>query len=462
VARAPGLACWVPLPYGAFGRFVRDPLGFQVEAHRRFGDVFRFRIGPLLVHFVYHPDHVRHVLFENPKNYLRGWQYRLLRRLLGDNLVVSEGDFWLRQRRLAQPAFARGRLAGYAAVMVGATSQMLIRWREAAAKGTAIDVGPEMSRVALAIAGRTLFDRDVSDTADAVGQSFRVAGVYLERRFNRPFTTPPAWVPTPGNVRFKRAVRTLNEIVLDLVRDRRRDGRDHGDLLSMLMQARDEETGATMSDDELRSEALTFLMAGHETTATALTWTWYCLASRPELRGRLRAEAVSALGDRPPSLADLANLPLTRQVIEEAMRLYPPVWALPRQVAADDTIGGYRVPAGSTVALVPFVTHRHPAAWDRPDEFDPDRFAPERAAARPKGAYFPFLGGPHQCIGNEFAMLEMRLIVAMVLREFDVEVVPGQDVRPVGSLVLRPGGPVRVGLRPVRENVCIRPGERVA
>ncbi|MBO0701118.1 MAG: cytochrome P450, partial [Zavarzinella sp.] len=171
MSRAPGLSCWVPLPYGTFGRFVRRPLEFQVESHERFGDVVRFRIGPLLVHFLYHPDHVRHVLFENPKNYLRGWQYRVLRRLAGDNLVVSEGDFWLRQRRLAQPAFARGRLDGYADVMVDATTQTLARWREAAAKGTALDVGPEMSRVALAIAGRTLFDRDVSEAADAVGRS---------------------------------------------------------------------------------------------------------------------------------------------------------------------------------------------------------------------------------------------------------------------------------------------------
>ncbi|MBO0699024.1 MAG: cytochrome P450, partial [Zavarzinella sp.] len=272
---------------------------------------------------------------------------------------------------------------------------------------------------------------------------------YLERRLNRVFTTPPTWVPTPLNLRFRRAIRSLNGIVLDLVRDRRRDGRDHGDLLSMLMRARDEETGATMSDEQLRSESLTFLMAGHETTATALTWTWFCLGSRPDLRERLRAEAARALGDRAPTLADVAILPLTRQVIEEAMRLYPPIWAVPRQAASDDEIGGFRIPAGSTVLLCPFVTHRHPAVWERPDEFDPERFTPERSAQRPKGAYFPFLGGAHQCIGNEFAMLEMRLVVAMVLREFDVELVPGLTVRPRGSIALRPSGPVLIALRRV-------------
>ena len=273
MVRAPGIAQWVPLPYGEFRPFLRDPLDFLLRARERFGDVFRFRIGPLLIHFVYHPDHVRRVLHDNPKNYLRGWQYHLLRRLLGDNLVVSEGDSWRRQRRLAQPAFQRQRMAGYADVMVDATSQLVARWYDIASAGKSIDIAPEMSRLALAIAGRTLFDRDVSHEADAVGGAFAVAGRYLERRLNEPFTSPPAWVPTPANLRFKEAVRTLNEIVLALVRERRHEGRDHGDLLSMLMQARDEETGESMTDDQLRSQALTFLLAGHETTATALTWT---------------------------------------------------------------------------------------------------------------------------------------------------------------------------------------------
>jgi cytochrome P450 len=444
---APGLAAWLPLPVGHFRRFLRQPLQFQLDARRRFGDVFRFRIGPLLVHFLYHPDHVRRVLYEHQKNYLRGWHYRFLRRQMGDNLVVSEGDYWMRQRRLAQPAFLRPRLSGYADVMADATSQMLARWGDLAAKGQDIGVGREMSRVALAIAGRTLFDRDISDEADVVGQAFPAVGAYLERRFNSPFTTPPPWVPTPAGVRFRRAVRSLNEIVLGLVRQRRADGQDHGDLLSMLLAARDPDTGAAMSDDQVRSEVLTFLLAGHETTATALTWTWYLLATYPAVRERVRAEAVAVLGDRRPTVADVGQLNQTRMAIEESMRLYPPIWAVPRQAVADDQIGGFRIPAGSTVCLCPFVTHRHPDVWERPDEFDPDRFSPERSAGRPKGAYFPFLGGPHQCIGNEFAMLEMRLVVAMVLREFDLELAPGQTVEPKGSIALRPAGPVRVRLR---------------
>lgn len=447
MAKAPGITHWIPLPYGAFREFLREPLDFQLRARERFGDLFRFRIGPLLIHFLYHPDHVRRILHDHQKNYLRGWQYRLLRRLFGDNLVVSEGDYWMRQRRLAQPAFLRQRLAGYAEVMVDATSELLARWREVAAAGKAVDIAPEMSRVALAIAGRTLFSRDVSDEADAVGKSFSVIGAYLEKRFNRPFTTLPVWMPTPINLGFKRATRTLNAIVLSLIRDRRREGRDHGDLLSMLMEARDEETGEAMSDEQLRSEALTFFLAGHETTTTALTWTWYCLAAQPALREQVPEEALTVLGDRRPTNADVSRLNLARMVIEEAMRLYPPIWAVPRQAVHDDEISGYRIPARSTVVLCPFVTHRHPDFWENADVFDPDRFAPERAAGRAKGAYFPFLSGPHQCIGNEFAMLEMHLIVAMVLREFDLELLPGQAIQPRGSLVLRPSAPVRAAVR---------------
>lgn len=449
MARAPGISQWFPLPYGAFGESMRDPLGFHMRARERFGNVFRLRFGPVLIHFVYHPDHVRRVLFDNPRNYVRGWQYRVLARLFGENLVVSDGPYWLRQRRLAQPAFSRPRLAGYANVMVDATSQLVSCWRESAETGTPISVAPEMSRLALAIASRTLFDQDVSHEADRVGHAFATVAQYLQMRLNRPFTSLPSWAPTPLNRRFKQALASLNELVLELIRQRRREGRDHGDLLSMLMAARDEESGESMTDEQLRSEMLTFLMAGHETTATALTWTWYLLATHPEFRQRVREEAIAVVGDRLPTVADVPQLRLTRMVLEESMRLYPPVWLMPRHLVAEDEIGGFQIPRGSMVCLVPYVTHRHPDAWDQPEAFDPERFAPERAAERPKGAYFPFLGGPHQCIGNEFAMIEMQLIVAMVLLQFDLELLSGQTIRPQASIALRTDGPVRMSLKGV-------------
>jgi cytochrome P450 len=304
-----------------------------------------------------------------------------------------------------------------------------------------------MSRLTLAIAGLTLFSRDPSQDADVVGRTFGVLASYLEHRFNHPFASLPAWIPTARNRRMKDAARTLNGVVLALIRERRREGRDHGDLLSMLMQARDEETGEAMTEDQVRGEALTFLVAGHEITSTALTWTWFLLGSHPSIRRRVREEAGRVLGDRLPTIEDVAHLIATRMAIEESMRLCPPVWALAREAAQEDEIGGYRIPARSTVIVSPFVTHRHPDFWEQPEVFDPDRFTPGRVTQRPKGAYFPFLGGPHQCIGNEFAMLEMCLIVAMVLQRFDVELLPDQAILPKAALTLRPSAPVRVVLK---------------
>ncbi len=456
MATAPGITQWIPLPYGFLKDFLRDPLEYQLKARERFGDVFRSRIG-MLVHFLYHPDHVRRVLYDNQKNYPRGWHYRLVRNLLGNGLVVSEGDHWRRQRRLAQPAFHRQRLSGYAQIMVEATSGMLARWENAAAVERGMDIGVEMSRLTLAIAGLTLFSRDPSQEADVVGKTFGVVARYFERRFNHPFTSLPAWVPTAGNRRMKIAARTLNGVVLALIQERRREGRDYGDLLSMLMQARDEETGEAMTEHQLCSEALTFLVAGHETTSTALTWTWFLLGSHVSIRQRVREEVANVLGDRLPAIEDVPHLIATRRAIEESMRLYPPIWAIAREAAHEDEIGGYRIPARSTVVVSPYVTHRHPAFWEQPEVFDPDRFAAERVAQRPKGAYFPFLGGSHQCIGNEFAILEMCLVVAMILQRFDVELLPGQTILPKAALTLRPSAPVLVALKRVSPHLARQP-----
>ena len=449
MAIAPGYKRWIPLPYGTVGAAVRTPLSFLTQSREQFGDVVRLQLGPMVTHFLFHPDHVSCVLRERQKNYLRGWQYNLLRRLFDDNLVASEGEFWRRQRRLAQPAFHLQRLSTYAAAMIDATAGLMKQWRQQAAAGEAIDVGAAMSRLALAIASRAFFSRDVSGDADAIGGSFGVVGRYLDRRMRHPLTSPPISWPTPGNLRFKRAARELNDIVLALIQERRAEGSDRGDLLSMLIQARDEESGEQMSDEQLRTEVLTFLIAGHETTAKALTWTMFLLASHPQHRRQMREEIDAAVGSRPPAASDAPMLGATQRAIEESLRLYPPVWLIAREAVSDDEIGGYRIPARSSVALSQYVTHRHPEFWEQPDEFDPDRFSAERSAGRPKGAYFPFLAGPHQCIGNEFAMLEMRLILAMLVQRFDFELLPGSPILPVASLALNPSGPVRIKLRPL-------------
>lgn len=460
MAVAPGISHYVPLPYGPWRAFLHEPLTFQTEARQRFGDVFRFRLGPVLLHFLYHPDHVRHVLAEHPKNYLRGFQYRLMAKLFGQSLTVSEGPFWLRQRRLAQPAFHRQRLADYAQVMVDAASGLVSRWHAAGPEATTIEARREMSRVTLAITSRTLFDRDASRDADEFGEAFAVLGEYFEYRFANPISAPPVWVPTATNRRFKNAVAALKQVVAEIVRQRRREGTDRGDLLSMLIRARDDETGESMTDDQLRSEALNFLLAGYETTATALTWALYLLAAHPAIRQRVREEINAVIGDRLPTAADAQRLSLTRAVLLETLRLYPPVWIMPRQAVARDEISGYRIPARSMVMLCPYITHRHPDFWDSPEEFDPGRFSEERMAERHKGAYFPFLSGPHQCIGNEFAMLEMQIVVARVLQEFDVTTSSGQDVRPVAKLGLWPNQPVWLSV--ARQQAAGEPPRQVA
>lgn len=442
MTEAPGIDHWILLPYGPMGAFLRDPLGFLLQAQKQFGDVFRFRMGPMQVYFFYHPEHVRRVLVENQKNYERGWQYRALKRLFGESLTTSEGDYWLRQRRLAQPAFSRQRLSEYAAVMTDATAELAAHWRRAAREAQAIDIREEMSRVTLAIASRTLFDRDVSSEADEVGRAFTALGDYFDFRFNHPISAPPLWVPTAMNRRFRRAVSMLNRTVAEIIRERLKNPSDRGDLLSMFIAARDEETGEKMTDDQLRSEVLTFLLAGHETTSTALAWTWYLLASHAPIRERIRDEVRSAIGDRTPTAADCPRLPFTRAAILESMRLYPPVWLIARSVVAEDEIAGYRIAKRGTAVVCQYVTHRHPDFWESPETFDPDRFSPDRSANRPKEAYFPFLGGPHQCIGNDFAMLAMQLVVARLMQEFDVSLVPGQTIKAKASLGLWPDGPV--------------------
>lgn len=446
MAVAPGLSHYVPLPYGHWRGFLRDPLGFQIEARERFGDVFRLRLGPLVIHFLYHPDHVRHVLAEHPKNYVRGFQYRLMAKLFGQSLTLSEGPFWLRQRRLAQPAFHRQRLSEYAQVMVDAASELVSRWRAKAPEEQTIEARREMSRVTLAITSRTLFDRDAGRDADEFGASFAVLGEYFDYRFNNPISAPPAWVPTATNRRFKNAVAALRQVVAEIVRQRRQDDIDRGDLLSMLIHARDDETGEKMTEEQLRNEMLNFLLAGYETTATALTWTLYLLAAHTSVRRRVREEVHAVIGARLPTAADARRLHLTHAVLLEAMRLYPPIWIMPRQVVARDEISGFRIPARSLVMLCPYITHRHPEFWKSPAEFDPGRFSEPLVAERHKGAYFPFLCGPHQCIGNEFAMLEMKIVIARILQDFDLTLASGQNVKPVASLGLWPDQPVWLGI----------------
>jgi cytochrome P450 len=404
---------------------------------RKYGDVVRWDLGRLVVHVVTHPDRVKYVVADNARNYPRSRFTRLVRMITGDGLVVTEGELWRRQRRLIQPAFHRTSLDSFLPLMTRATETMLDGWADYARSGAPLNVGREMVTVALRIVGEALFSLDVSAEAATIGQAVNVAMEYLNYRINH-LLAPPLFVPTARNLRFRRSKTTVDKLVYDTINQRRLAGTTHHDLLGMLMGARDAETGQQMNDLEVRNEAITFLGAGHETTAMALTWTWYLLSTHPEVQRQVRGEVDQVLAGRRPELADLPQLALTRRVIEESMRMYPPVWALSKEAVADDTIGGFHIPKKSLIILVQYVTHRLPEFWPNPEAFDPDRFLPEAVAARPRFAYFPFGGGPHTCVGAEFAMQEAIVVVAMTLQRYRLDLLGGHPVLPDPIFTLRP------------------------
>jgi cytochrome P450 len=455
----PGPVLWNPITAGR--DMLRDPLGRLVADWREYGDVIRTRIGPLTYYGLVHPDHLQHVLQENNRNYVKGPIIARTKILIGDGLFTSEGEFWRRQRRLAQPTFHRQRIGGFATTMTTTTGEMLDAWSQGAATtGEAFDLAEEMSRVTLRIVGRALFSLDLQESAATVGHALVDA---LEIVTRRAFTILPLplRVPTADNRRFVRARRELDEVVLRIIAQRRAQSRgnaehrdsaqDYGDLLSMLLEARDPDTGEGMTDRQLRDEVMTFVLAGHETTAVTLAWVWYLLGRHPEIEQRLRDEIAAAVGQRVPTADDLPALRYVRMVIDETMRLYPPVWAFGRQALADDRVGPFRIKAGTPVNLAVWLTHRHPDFWPDPERFDPERFAPERTAARHRFAYLPFSGGPRLCIGNEFALMELVLVVTMMAQRFRIEPLDRDRViEPLVRVTLRPQGGVPVRVRSAR------------
>jgi cytochrome P450 len=430
-------------------RTLRDgPHAFLLQIARLYGDVVRYPVGPLAVYLVVHPDGVKHVLQDNAKNYSKDtFQYNLLSSITGRGLLTSDGDFWLRQRRLAQPAFHRQRIAGFAGLMTAYAEAMLVRWDGLAARGEPIDVAAEMMHLALQIVGKALFSIEVGSEAGELAQATLVVLDHIVGRA-RTFGMVPQWLPTPGNLRYRKALAVLEDAVNTTIAQRRRDPGNTADLLAMLMSARDAETGqgttvpeaqrSGMTDRQLRDEMMTLLIAGHETVASALAWTWYLLATDPAAEAKLHAELAAVLGGRTPQVDDLPDLRYTQAVFEEALRLYPPAWIITRKALADDVIGGCRVPANALVVASPYVTQRQAAFWPDPEAFDPDRFSEARVAGRPRFAYYPFGGGPRLCIGDQFALTEAKLIIAMVAQRCRLTPVPGHPIAVEPGVTLRP------------------------
>jgi cytochrome P450 len=412
-----------------------------MSSFRDYGEVVRFRFGPMVAHLVSSPEGIHHVLAENNRNYgkqTRG--YRNLRYILGNGLLTSEGETWKRQRRIAQPAFHRQRVAGFAAAMVRAAEHATAGLESR--RGSEVDLHHEMMRLTLRIVGQTLLGYDPTDAADEVGSALTFLLTLANQRSGRILDLPPL-LPTRENLRFRRERKTLDAVVLRMIAERRKNRGDRGDLLSMLMESRDAETGESMDDRQLRDETMTIFLAGHETTANALTFAWLLLSRHPACFRDLRAELAEVLRGRSPTADDLARLTLTRRILQEAMRLYPPAWIIARSATGPDEIGGYEIPAPSIVFVSPYVVHRHPALWSDPEAFDPQRFAREP----PRGAYLPFGAGPRMCIGNGFASMEAELVLATMAQRVRFELVPGSEVELDPSITLRPRHGVRMTVR---------------
>ncbi|MBI3549139.1 MAG: cytochrome P450 [Elusimicrobia bacterium] len=426
--------------YGILREYRKDPLGTMFKNVNTYGEIVRFPFGPIYYYLLWHPDHVQHVLQNNHRNYGKStYSWKKMRPLLGMGLLTSEGDFWLRQRRIAQPAFHRERVAGFGTTMTDLTKEMLDAWDRREKPDAPIDVAVEMMRLTLRVVGKTLLSVDMADKSDEVGEALTYALKQIMERIHEPLSFLPLFVPTLENRRYKKAIATLDAVVMDAIRARRAGGKDE-DLLSMLLHSKDDETGESMSDQQLRDEVMTIFLAGYETTSNALTWTWYLLSKHPQAERQVRKELETELGGRVPTMADLGKLRYTRMVIQESMRLFPPAWMTERSAIGEDEIGGFRIPKGAAVLVSSYITHRHPAFWENPEGFDPERFEPSRMKSLPRFAYFPFGGGPRQCIGNEFAMMEAMLILATVLQRYTLHLIPGKTAEPEPVITLRPKG----------------------
>jgi cytochrome P450 len=392
-----------------------------------------------------HPQQVKDVLVTQQRNFRKGRGLERARKLLGDGLLTSEGETHLRQRRLIQPAFHRERIASYGTVMTDCAVRARDRWPD----GGTVDVAEEMMRLTLGIVGLTLFAADVEAQARSVGEALTaVLNSFWTTML--PFADLLEKLPIGILKRGRDARAELDRIIYGLIAERRARPGDRGDLLSMLLLAQDEEAGGRgMSDAQVRDEAMTIFLAGHETTANALSWTWYLLGQSPDVEARLHEEVDRVLGGRTPTIADIPNLTFVEQVLTESMRLYPPAWVYERIALADDVVGGFRVPKGTIVGVAPYVMHRNPRLFPDPERFDPERFDKARAKERPKHAYLPFGGGPRTCIGNAFAMMEMQIVLAMMAQSFRFEVQPGFELELEPSVTLRPkhGLPMRLARR---------------
>lgn len=434
------------LPFGNIRRLQKERLLFLVSNRDNYGDIVHFQVASRHFYQLNHPDTIQYVLVKHPEQMNKSPALkRSTRQSIGQGLLTSDGEFHKRQRRLVQPAFHSKRIAAYADVMVDYTQSMLTNWRTSDER----DIAHEMMKLTMHIVSKTLFDADVSDDADSIGAAITVGIETAAQRITQPLHLPD-WLPTPKNRERSRSSQIIENTIMGMIDERRASGEDKGDLLSMLLLAVDEQDGGQMTNRQVRDEAMTLFIAGHETTANALAWTLYLLSQNPDVEARLLEELRTVLQGRPPQMADLHQLTYTDMVIKETMRLYPPAFIITREVAEDIELHGYSIKKGSILLMSQYVMHHDARFFPQPEQFRPERFAPGYEEKLPKYAYFPFGGGPRVCIGNQFAQMEAVLVLATIMQSFHLALVPGQVIEPDPLITLRPKHGIRMALT-VRE-----------
>ena len=432
---------------GALPQLSLDAVRFLTTAAQQYGGIFKLPMGFGDAYVLSQPEHIQHIVQERSSNYVKGRLWDPLRALLGNGVGVSDGSFWLRQRRMMQPQFHAARLSAMASMLTSTIADGLTQWRPIVHSQTPIDIVQEMGKIALTACTKALLGEDLSipeasSICRAVHQALDTMFLPLIAHW------APPWLPIPGANRFKESIRSIDRVVYGIIAQRRRAPTLGDDLLSLLLSARDAEGGHTMTDQQLRDEVVTMFLASYEPVVTALAWTWVLLSRHPSVERRLQEEVQSVLGGRLPTADDLGQLTYSRSVLQEALRLYPPVWLLIREAVEEDVVSGVRIPAGATALGFTYGIHHDARIWPDPEAFDPSRFSRENTVENRRFTYIPFGAGPHKCIGEHYAMMEAQLFLVLLLQRYQVRLVPGQQIRPRATFTLRPSGPVLATLQP--------------
>lgn len=420
---------------GVMPEMVSDMLGLFTNTAREYGGIAQFKLLNKSYLLVTNPDYVKYILQDNYKNYIRGRSVETGRVLLGNGLPLIDGDFWLRERRMLQPAFHRERLGNLANVLTNVIDLFMQDWEAKSRRDQTLDLDDEMMRLTLTVIIKSMFSADIDDKIQSLSHAFNVASKFMLWR-SQQMWAPPLSFPIPRNVEYSRALKILNDTIYPLVADRRKNPKD--DLLGMMLEVRDVDTGEGMSDQQARDEVVTIFFAGHETAAATMSWAFYLLSQHPEVEERMRAEVKTLLNGRLPTFAELPKLTYMQQFLNEVLRLYPAAYLFAREAVVDDLLDGYPIPANTLIFISPFVTHRDPKYWPDPERFDPDRFTSEQVASRSRHVYYPFGEGPHLCIGNNFALMEMQLILSMALQRFRLRLLPNHPIAFKPEATLRP------------------------